>query len=106
MTSVVQLRQTAAGVEIPVRVVPRAKRDEVAGERNGAVCIRLTAPPVEGAANQALVRCVARWLAVPQSAITLGTGERSRLKVICVRDTSLENVVGRLSEAGIESVWG
>ncbi len=106
MTLVVELRQTAAGVELPVRVVPRAKRDEIAGERSGAVCVRLTAPPVEGAANQALVRFVARWLGVPQAAVALATGERSRLKVICVRGTSPESVIGRLSEAGIEAVRG
>ncbi|MBW8861369.1 MAG: DUF167 domain-containing protein, partial [Acidobacteria bacterium] len=46
---------TAAGVELTVRVIPRARKTEISGERDGALVVRVAAPPVEGAANDALV---------------------------------------------------
>ena len=63
---------------------PRAKRDEVVGERAGAVVIRLTAPPVEGKANAALCAFVAHRAGVPRSAVTIVKGRSSRDKVVRV----------------------
>ena len=65
---------------IDVRVVPRAGRSSVAGLRDGAILVRLAAAPVDGAANEELVALLARLLDVPKHAITIVTGERSRLK--------------------------
>ena len=70
--------------ELEVRVIPRARRDEVAGERSGRVLIRLTAPPVEGAANAALCRFVARRAGVPARAVSIVRGQTSRDKVVRV----------------------
>ncbi len=71
--------------ELPVRVVTRARRNGIDGERNGRVLIRLTAPTVDGAANLALCRLVAERLGVPARRVSLVRGQRSRDKVVQVK---------------------
>ncbi len=68
-----------------VRVTPHSRRDAIEGERDGALLVRLTAPPVECQANDALVRLLAARLHVPKSAVRIVGGERGRLKRIAVR---------------------
>jgi len=68
-----------------VHVKPRASRDAIEGEREGALVVRLTAPPVEGEANEALVRLLAARLHVPKSAVRILSGERGRMKRVAVR---------------------
>jgi uncharacterized protein (TIGR00251 family) len=77
-------RATHGGVRLAVHVQPRASRTEAAGLHGDALKIRLAAPPVEGAANDALVRFVAERLAVPRSAVRIVAGESSRAKVVAV----------------------
>jgi uncharacterized protein (TIGR00251 family) len=69
-------------VTLRVRVQPRSSREGLAGVREGALVVRLTAPPVEGAANEALVRFLADLLGVPRSAVTLRHGARGRDKTL------------------------
>lgn len=66
--------------ELPIRVTPRASREEVAGEREGAISVKLTAAPVKGAANKALLAFLSKRLAVPKSALEIVAGETGRLK--------------------------
>ena len=68
-----------------VRVQPRASRDEIAGEWQEGLKIRLTAPPVDDRANEALRRFLAASLNVPISAVRIAAGERSRTKRLEVR---------------------
>lgn len=68
-----------------VRVQARASRDELAGERAGALLLRLKALPVEGAANAALVRFLAKSLGVPVSAVEIVQGASQRHKLVRVR---------------------
>jgi uncharacterized protein len=70
--------------DIKVRVIPRARRDEIGGDRGGLLVIRLTAPPVDGAANAALCRLVARHAGVPARRVTIVRGQTSRDKVVRV----------------------
>ncbi len=63
-----------------VRVQPRASKDSVGGEWEGALKVRLTAPPVDSRANEALCRLLAKYLKVPHGAVRLLSGERSRTK--------------------------
>ena len=65
---------------LKVHVVPRASRSEIVGEHNGALRIRLAAPPVDGAANEELVRVLARALKVPRSSIQITSGHTSKVK--------------------------
>jgi uncharacterized protein (TIGR00251 family) len=73
---------------VAILVLPRASRDAVLGERQGAIAIRLKAPPVEGAANEALRRLLADRLGVAPSAVRLLRGARSRHKWIAVQGWS------------------
>jgi hypothetical protein len=88
---------TATGVTIDVRVVPRAAKPGVAGTRDGALLVRLSAPPVEGAANAELVEVIATALRVPRRAVTIVAGERSRTKRVAVAGITMEQVGQALS---------
>ena len=85
------------GAEFGVRVIPRAGRDAVAGVRDGALLVRLAAAPVDGAANEALVRVLAETLGVPRRAVTLVSGERSRRKRVRIAGLTAEDAGHRLS---------
>jgi uncharacterized protein len=86
-----------AGARFPVRVKPRASRDRLEGWVDGVLQVRLTAPPVEGAANEALIRLVARGLGVPKGRVAVATGDRSRNKVLAVDGLTLDEVKTLLS---------
>ena len=75
-------REDADGFTLFVRVVPRASRSEIVGLHNGALKIRVAAPPVEGAANDELVKFVAKKIGVPPSSVTLISGASSRSKTL------------------------
>lgn len=92
----VDLRQRGEAVAFGVHVVPRASRDKIAGIRDGAVRIRLTAPPVEGAANEALVRFLSSVLRVPKQDIEIVSGQTARRKVVSVYGLSKEEIEARL----------
>ena len=87
---------TSDGVVINVRVTPRASRSGLAGVRDGALLLRLHAPPVEGAANAELVDLLATLLGVPRRAITIVTGGRNRLKRVRIEGVSIKFVNARL----------
>jgi len=90
------VRETLAGVEIDVRVIPRATKTLIGGVRNGALLVRLAAPPVEGAANDALVRLLATRLRVPTRSVRIVAGERGRLKRVVFEGVSANEVRERL----------
>jgi len=78
-------------VQLKVRVIPRAGKDELAGRRGDALLVRLQAPPVEGAANRALARFLAATLGVRPADVTIVSGERSRDKVVQVNGVREED---------------
>jgi uncharacterized protein (TIGR00251 family) len=86
------IRETAAGVEIDVRVIPRARKTQLGGVRDGALVVRLAAPPVEGAANEALVDYFAALLGLPRRAVRIVSGERGRRKRIALAGVTVEGV--------------
>lgn len=81
---------------VSVRVVPRSSKEGVAGCEGGVVRIRLNAPPVEGQANEALVRFLAKALGVPKNRITLVAGERGRSKIVRVAGLTREALMAAL----------
>jgi len=85
-------QSTPQGLVFSVRVIPRAARAGIAGTRGNALLVRLTAPPVEGAANEQLVEVLAKVLDVPKHAVTIIAGERNRLKRVQVRGVTEELV--------------
>ena len=76
-----------------VRVTPRASRDAIEGERQAALKVRLTAPPVEDRANDALRRLLAARLNVPVSAVRIVGGEKSRNKRVAVAGVTRAQVI-------------
>lgn len=86
---------------IAVRVTPRASKDEIVGWRDdGVLLVRLTAPPVEGAANEALCRLIARAVRVAPSRVSVVRGERSRDKVVAVEGFDTTSLRAALTAAG------
>ena len=88
-------------VRFRVRLVPRASRDEITGVLDGVLRVRLHAPPVDGAANDALVAFLADRLDVPRRGVRIVTGATSRTKVIEVEGVS-SAAVERLAVARVE----
>ena len=82
---------------LSVRIIPRASKSMIAGRRGDAVLIRLSAPPVEGAANDALVEFLAATLKVPRRRISIVSGRKSRDKRIAIEGLSDTEVGARLS---------
>lgn len=86
----------AEGTQLQVRVVPRAGRNAIVGVQGGRLKVRLTAPPVEGAANTALIEFLARTLDIPRRDVRLVSGERGRNKVVLVCTLTPAEVCQRL----------
>jgi len=91
------VRDTPEGVTLRVRVQPRASREGIGGEREGALVVRLTAPPVEGRANEALARFLGRALGVPPSAVRVVQGAAGRDKRVAVAGVSAAAALERLA---------
>ena len=83
-----------------VRVVPRASRTEILGEHDGALRVRLAAPPVDGAANEALVRILAQAFNTPRDAISIVAGKSSKLKRVGVRGVSSDALLALAEPSG------
>jgi uncharacterized protein len=79
---VIRYSQHDRGLTFAVRVVPRASRSAVGGEYNGALRVRISAPPVDGAANRELTRVLARSFRVPQNAGEIISGSNSKNKIV------------------------
>jgi uncharacterized protein len=80
----VDARPREGGVRLTVRVQPRAARSEVVGAYGDALRVRLNAPPVDGAANAALVELLAGCFGVPRSAVRVVRGHSARTKLVDV----------------------
>lgn len=85
------------GVRLALRVAPRAKREGVVGVHEGALKVALRAPPVEGAANAALIKLLSKALRIPKSAVVIEAGERGRdkrLRLMGVGVNEVHNLLG------------
>jgi uncharacterized protein (TIGR00251 family) len=83
-------------VFLDVRVIPRASRPGLAGTRDGALLVRLSAPPVEGAANAELIQVLAKALDIPKRQVTIVAGKRGRLKRVKVEGLTAERAAEML----------
>jgi hypothetical protein len=86
------VRDTALGAQFALRVQPRASRNAIAGVMGDAIKLAITAPPVDGKANQAVVEYLAELFDVAKSNIAIVSGETGRNKLIAVRGRSAEQV--------------
>ena len=87
------------GVLIHLRLLPRSSRDRIDGEHDGRLKVRLTAPPIEGAANRALIKFLAKTLGVPKSSVSIVRGLHGREKVVEIGNITLDEAQRRLEQA-------
>jgi uncharacterized protein (TIGR00251 family) len=93
----VTIHDSPAGITFAVKIHPRAKKNAVTGEVGDSLKLSLTAPPVDGKANDACIEFFAKLLEVPRSSITIAAGHSSRNKVIRVAGLTGPQVRQRLS---------
>jgi uncharacterized protein (TIGR00251 family) len=91
------IHQSGQAVTFAVKVHPRAKKDGITGELGDALKVSLTAPPIEGRANEACIEFFAKLLKLPRSSVTIASGHGSRNKVIRVVGLSAKEVRERIS---------
>jgi uncharacterized protein len=92
-----EITERNGSVVFAVRLSPRSSRDAIEGEYQGALKVRLTAPPVENRANEALRRFLAANLNVPASAVKIISGEKSRTKRVAIEGVSSAQIFALLN---------
>jgi len=92
----IKIEERHWGVSFAVKVHPGARKNAITGELGGTLKLSLTAPPIEGRANEACVEFLAKFLKVPRASVTIASGQTSRNKVICVTGVSRAYVLARL----------
>ncbi|MEQ8173727.1 MAG: DUF167 domain-containing protein [Syntrophomonadaceae bacterium] len=90
------LKEFDGNVHLEIKVQPRSSRNQILGEQEGVLRVKLTAPPVDGEANQALLEFLARQLKVPRKNLRIIRGESSRQKLLEVTGISGSDVMKRL----------
>jgi uncharacterized protein len=93
----VSVTESSGSITFPVKVHPRAKKSAITGEVGGALKLSLTAPPVNGAANEACVEFFAKSLKVRRTSVSIASGERSRSKIVRVAGVTAKQFWERLS---------
>ena len=93
----IPIQDTPAGASFAVKVHPRARKNAITGEVGEALKVSLTAPPIEGRANEACIEFFANVLKVPRASITIAAGQNSRNKVVRVAGLTAEQVRERIS---------
>ncbi len=88
----IEFVQTSLGVEFTVRVVPRASKSAVAGEYESALRVRIASAPVDGAANDELIRLLAKKFGTPKSSVAIVSGKTSRTKRIRIAGLTVAQV--------------
>jgi uncharacterized protein len=92
-----KISESNAGLVVRLHVQPRAKRCEVAGLHDGALKIRVAAPPVDDAANRAIIKFLSKSLGIPKSQLQILAGDKSRDKILQIRGLSLADFQARIS---------
>ena len=82
---------------LKLHVTPRGSKNEITGWRGDSLCVKITAPPVEGAANAAIVKFIADSLNIRKSQIDLVSGDKSREKVLKITGLSDDDIKSRLN---------
>ncbi|WP_173046821.1 DUF167 family protein [Nitrospira sp. KM1] len=88
--------ETEDGAVLRVQVQPRGSRTECVGRQGDALKIRTVSPPVDGMANEELIRFLASALTVPRAAVTIQSGSQSRQKRVKIRGVTAQYIAGRL----------
>ena len=93
----IPIQESREGASFAIKVHPRAKKDGITGQLGETLKLSLTAPPIDGRANEACIEFFAKLLKVPRSSVTIASGLNSRNKVIRIAGVSSEFVRKQLS---------
>jgi len=94
----INIQENSEGITTEIKVQPRSSRNQIVGEQDGMLKIKLTAPPVEGEANQALVDYLSSILDVPRRNVTLLKGESSRQKIVAIQGITREAFLQKIGQ--------
>lgn len=94
----IKVQDVSGGASFAVKVHPRARRDAITGVVGDALKLDLTAPPIDGKANQSCINFLAELLEVPRSSVTIAAGQNSRNKIIRVAGLSAQQVREQLGK--------
>ena len=100
----IPVQESAKGVAFAIKVQPRARKNAIIGVVGDIVKLALTAPPVDGRANQAVIEFLAELFEIPRASITIASGETSRKKVVRIAGLSKQVVERRLGEALLHEI--
>ena len=92
MSNILQLRESKHGLAFDIQVTPHASRAQIVGVQEGMLKIKVTALPVEGSANEACVKLLAKTFALKKSQLEIFAGAKSRKKTVLVKDISREEL--------------
>jgi len=96
MSNLLDIRESSDGVLLKVWVQPRASRNQISGLYGDCLKIKLTAPPVEGAANKECVTFLAKQLGVSRNSVRIESGQTGRKKIIRIEGTSKDRILSLL----------
>lgn len=94
----IPVTESSKGISFSIRIHPRARKNAITGVIGDALKLALTAPPVEGRANQAVIEFFAELFEIPRSSVTITSGETSRNKKVRIAGLTRAAIVARLSE--------
>ncbi|MBC8206931.1 MAG: YggU family protein [Kiritimatiellales bacterium] len=90
------MNEAPGGLDVRIKAVPRAAKNEIQGVHDGALKIRLTTPPVDGKANQALIKFLSKTLNISKAQIELAQGETSRHKTVRISGLTKQQLIERI----------
>jgi uncharacterized protein (TIGR00251 family) len=97
----IPLKQTDKGISFAVKVQPRARKNAITGTIGDSLKLSLTAPPVEGKANEAVIEFLADFFDIPRSSVTIASGKTNRLKMVSIRGAGLDYLQQRLAAVNL-----
>ena len=98
MTNMVFLRESKKGLTFDIQVIPHASHAELVGVQDGVLKIKVTAPPVEGAANEACIKLLAKELGLKKSQMEISSGAKSRKKTVMIKNISKEELQTKIND--------
>ena len=98
MTNMIFLRESKKGLTFDIQVIPHASRSELVSVQDGVLKIKVTSPPVEGAANEACIKLLAKELGLKKSQMEISSGAKSRKKTVMIKDISKEMLQTKIND--------
>jgi uncharacterized protein (TIGR00251 family) len=98
LTNMIFLRESKKGLTFDIQVIPHASRSELVSVQDGVLKIKVSAPPVEGAANEACIKLLAKELGLKKSQMEISSGAKSRKKTVVIKDISKGMLQSKINE--------